>query len=668
MKLKFMKLQNYRQFEGIQRVNFETDSLADFSVVYGTNGGGKTTLLSAVLWAFHGEVRFIKSPSQLASSSLFSSEDAVHETAVSIGFEDSGIDFEVTRSQSFQLSNGVQIPLSSSEVSLVGPGGQKIEPAQREINKRLPLSLARFLLFPGEGLDGFFGSQRLADLQADVKKISKIGLYEETSNILLAAHSRLLNNLRTVADDQKLRLLSEQQLNASNSLESSKLVVERIYKEIQEKEKEIEETKLVGGVLDDDVLTKYNKLNNDIAEEYQELGRFKQLAENLFHEGAYVSFLDALPQALDDLANHPHLAQRSELNLRISDRQFAALRTAGVCICGKPLDVSDIDKLAMNADGISDELELGIEDLLVSSESSFKFDAFRNNYVNLLNLRIEKERQIYALEGERNGVLEQLGPNAQSQAIIRETLQRELADLTIAYESAQSAVLTAELEAKATLKKLTSAESDKSASASIQNQLKTLDRLRHKVAWLLEDERTRFMSQLHDEVSNIVKNLIASQIDVELADDLSIRVLAPGTSVELGLAEGESKAKPIAMAIALQRIASRMAEGLRIHNPNLTSEYPLLIDSAFGELGTGMRRRVVDELAKSGGQTVLLVSDTQAGGLIDYIPQGHLGRQVLLHAWRSKEGVDEVSDLGNLKVTWQSFGSTHDYTTIEELK
>ena len=53
MQLKTIKLLNFRQFYGNQKIDFSTDSEKNVTLIHAENGVGKTTLLNALLWCFY---------------------------------------------------------------------------------------------------------------------------------------------------------------------------------------------------------------------------------------------------------------------------------------------------------------------------------------------------------------------------------------------------------------------------------------------------------------------------------------------------------------------------------------------------------------------------------------------------------------------------------------
>jgi len=57
MKLLWLSVRNWRQFEGeAQKIEFASDPDRNVTVIHGANGSGKTALLNALTWAFHGHL------------------------------------------------------------------------------------------------------------------------------------------------------------------------------------------------------------------------------------------------------------------------------------------------------------------------------------------------------------------------------------------------------------------------------------------------------------------------------------------------------------------------------------------------------------------------------------------------------------------------------------
>ena len=61
MKIKSIEYQNFRNFEKRGKIYFDTDG--KITIVYGTNGDGKTTLHQLFQWILYGRVNFNRTTS-----------------------------------------------------------------------------------------------------------------------------------------------------------------------------------------------------------------------------------------------------------------------------------------------------------------------------------------------------------------------------------------------------------------------------------------------------------------------------------------------------------------------------------------------------------------------------------------------------------------------------
>ena len=55
MKILSLKMKNFRQFHGDQKIEFSTDENKNITLIHAENGVGKTALLNAIKWCFFEE-------------------------------------------------------------------------------------------------------------------------------------------------------------------------------------------------------------------------------------------------------------------------------------------------------------------------------------------------------------------------------------------------------------------------------------------------------------------------------------------------------------------------------------------------------------------------------------------------------------------------------------
>ena len=54
MLLKSLKMKDFRQFNGEQKIEFSADKDQNVTIIMGENGAGKTTFAQAFRWCFYG--------------------------------------------------------------------------------------------------------------------------------------------------------------------------------------------------------------------------------------------------------------------------------------------------------------------------------------------------------------------------------------------------------------------------------------------------------------------------------------------------------------------------------------------------------------------------------------------------------------------------------------
>ena len=101
MKLQRLEFNDFRLYQGHQEITFATDPKKNVTIVYGANGGGKTTLLNAFLWALFGtfsedvqQKNLIVNLDTWAATSV----GEFAEAKVILQFENEGMDYVLTRS------------------------------------------------------------------------------------------------------------------------------------------------------------------------------------------------------------------------------------------------------------------------------------------------------------------------------------------------------------------------------------------------------------------------------------------------------------------------------------------------------------------------------------------------------------------------------------------
>lgn len=102
MILKRLILNNFRQFKGKNIIDFSPIDDKHVTFIYASNGVGKTTLLSSIVWCLYGgdELEYVDQRDVFLNKSLFRSLDNFAEMIVeaTLIFEDRNKNYTVKRS------------------------------------------------------------------------------------------------------------------------------------------------------------------------------------------------------------------------------------------------------------------------------------------------------------------------------------------------------------------------------------------------------------------------------------------------------------------------------------------------------------------------------------------------------------------------------------------
>ena len=156
MKFNKITLKNFRQYKGVNEIEFSTDEKKNITVVYGPITTGKTTLLQSFNWVLYDRIN-LQNPTQIlnleVARELTPEEDA--EVFVELLLEDDDIDnkvYKFKRSVKYRFleNNGLTI-LSSSEKAYYKENDTWIDlnDYEEQVNKLLPSKLSNYFFFVG---------------------------------------------------------------------------------------------------------------------------------------------------------------------------------------------------------------------------------------------------------------------------------------------------------------------------------------------------------------------------------------------------------------------------------------------------------------------------------------------------------------------------------------
>jgi DNA sulfur modification protein DndD len=341
------------------------------------------------------------------------------------------------------------------------------------------------------------------------------------------------------------------------------------------------------------------------------------------------------------------------------------------CVCGhtiSDIERENIESLIHSHSEVDPSLGSNTNYRQLPSEFSYtslkvSLETYLNRLAHLRGILAEKKSQLASLLdnegnfGSRNSTFKEL--KAKQIAILE--LQGDAAGVSERIQQIEGSLKVNEL-------KLTSLIEKDSMQAKIAEDRESIVRVKDHLSKTLANYKTSFRDELTSELNALVKELIFDPVKVNLGEDFQFDLISIDSGQSFGGSGGQNKAKAMAMIIALYRIASRrISKGESINNNDVGS-FPLIIDSAFGELGLELRNRVAKEITREAGQSIFFVSETQAQGVVDSLGESSISSRTLLHSFVTGHGTNQVEPLIlGKKVTWITFNSDRKRTEIEDL-
>ena len=196
MKIKSIEAENFRNFKDNCFFEFPTDGR--MSIVYGTNGAGKTTFHQLIQWFIYGKVNFNKTASDIKYNLQTARDTSIDGTFKVLGqivFEhpnESGVieDFCIHRSQVYKKVSQTKIELRVDKFEItkkyVNDGKEdwhKVSGNPADvINKILPQGLSQYFFFDGETMIADIkekGSSSAKAIRKALFSIFDIDIYEQ---------------------------------------------------------------------------------------------------------------------------------------------------------------------------------------------------------------------------------------------------------------------------------------------------------------------------------------------------------------------------------------------------------------------------------------------------------------------------------------------------------
>lgn len=648
MLIKKIKIENFRQFVGIQEIEFSTDKEQNVTLVMGENGSGKTTLSQAFMWCLYGVTPGFAKKDELLSNLKQSDPGVMMKVSIEMIHEEST--FTLERSQLYHSGR-----LSSSHVRLdyfeAGESKQVFgERAIGKIQEILPQELSKYFFLTGENIDTMSSEIKMGKSKNFAEAVnSLLGLdYYKKSIKHLKEILKKYNNIQ-IPSAKELNNATEKLAVAEKKLDENSVDEKKLQDEIRKYGDEIFEIQIqlksmksAEGIQDEKESLEQQKteklkrleehLENAI-EEFSGVSNRMGMAPYFFSQAMYRKELETLNEILsippDDVPEKLH----ADLIDWIEHRHE--------CLCGAKVEegMENYDRLENYRKIIPPEsistLTRNEKEKIISNfrQGEKLFERFQTiqNYVEYFREEVEGlDKKIEELENK----LKNLDDTSE--------LQKRLSYLKESKENKRQA-LEGVLKRQAELNHSKSSyekERDEALQKSKEGQF--VLKCKDVVKWLADEFDKRYKTAEEDKRTELIaavkkafSKIYGDAFSIEIDSNYNIKTNPP-----LEKSTGQGMSIIFAFLAGLLSVIQNSHRNGTMKNDELDS-YPLVFDAPFSALDKKRISSICEVLPKVSSQIMIFVKDTDGE-----VAKKHLGSKIgKNYQINKKNGQDDFTEI-----------------------
>jgi DNA sulfur modification protein DndD len=623
MKILKLTLSNFGPYFGTQSLDLDVSDNAPIILVYGENERGKTSLLRAIRWCLYGEV--LNQGGTLMDEREFANYDArdrkePFDVFVEIEFEDQGVKSILKRWMKVKESDleEIRIETLSKGVDLRPNNGNPVaeKDIPEQISRMLHKDISDFFLFDGETLTRFEQRLRSADTSAALVRTS-------IEKVLgLPALQLLSRDIETLASEAN----KEVQRVAKKSAENEKVLkdIDATSIGIHNKQNDLVELRRIGKQLEDEKieLEKQLAMIDSIKDAYHERKSIRDTKSDLQRDISEIRdqikgriseswWAPAMPMLKEKAAAiDSMLAGNNQLLSEINDLQRKKLElqvqisTKKCSSCQQVVNDSQIHNAQREILEIEKKLESlptpisNLDDIAFTKRQLLEFleDGGVEERLRELDQDVlKRELRIDELSNKERALTEVLSGNTLDIAALESQYQR--ANDFIRESEREVEKKEYELtELKSQLRTLqNSLNRETTESNPVKQEAALLSSLEEALKDSLEGFRKSMREKVGEEASDIFTKLTTEPDynGLTITGKYYLEIVDSQKRIITRRSAGAEQIVAMSLIGALVRCAVRQG--------------PVIMDTPFGRLDTGHRRRILEWAPTIGTQVMLFV-------------------------------------------------------------
>lgn len=641
MKIKKLRYRNFRNFAKEGEIDFDING--KMTIIYGTNGDGKTTLHQLFQWILYERVNFNKTTSSnklynLEIGSLLTPECSMFVWG-EIEFEHNRDEYLVRREwEYYKQRNGDIIHKLDGDSfyvqkKTVDSDWKMTEDPEAIIEEVLPSGLSPYFFFDGETMIADLkirGTDSAKTLRTALYSIFELEVYEnalrdigntkKSSTVLGHLEKLRLDALKKIATEEKQKLYIKEIRILSDKLEiietENKVFAERIL-EYNKRIKEISEQ--IGTNKSKKQLENSRALLiKNIEKEKENIKKIMlSFGSEIVDNYSYLLITEVVKDARKRLYLQvqdeeqkliPGLSKELLINLLKNEKY-------NCCICGNTIGRDETLKFEEWKSYFPPASYKSTYDKFTRNAIKFSGKYNENSLILYFQDILAAKTNIRELEEQIADIDKELGGAANIDALIDERRRLERDIISIKEKNSENDKLIGDFEHQKTIRirKTSSIERAGGEVEKYEYRIALMEEVVKRLKNLLIDETKEYSDMLKLEIQNLIDIMLTSRREVFLNEDFQLQVTDSYGD--------ESKSEGQFAVISFAYIGG-ILKVLKSHEKLAGKEYPLILDGPFSKLDEEQKSNVVNEIPKYAPQVIIFSKDP----LNDYVRKDNIGK------------------------------------------
>jgi DNA sulfur modification protein DndD len=676
MKLLTIKLHNFRQFYGLQTIEFATDPIKNVTLFHAENGVGKTTLLNAILWCFFGSAgvteKFEKSDDILSYQATAEKQTQAH---VDVTFEHEGHIYTVTRRLSVQNGGRSEDAIRAYEIQKDG-NTESLHAPDAFISSVVPMDMAHHFFFDGEHAETFASTGNFRQVGEAIRNMLGSTVADCAIEDLKYAARYFGDSLAELPGDDRIRQISADLQEKQQHLETCKTA------------KQGEEENLI--VLNEQIALIDEQLSDtraakDLQTRRQELEGQLRSANTALAEAERGTVRWIGRQAINVVAGRLsaetlHFIDEEKLRGKVpspyNEDLVTTLLSEQRCICGRPLEpgsecfrnIQNLLRKAGNAEVQNRVVRVRgyLGELKVKKSNAPKdLQRLQKAYAAAYQNSKRAEQQLNELSQKLSSIdFEEIAEKEHARKDLvakRDSTNKEIGQTTLKINIYEKSIENLTHEQKRLA--LSSAKATR-----LLNRKTLAERAADLLKLLLNNHEEQAKRTIADEVNNILGTTARRNYQFAFGSGFSFDLTYAHNGRTVPRSSGENQLLSLAFIAALIKFCRdrSLTKDDPLLIPGIVA--PLVLDSPFGQLDSMYRVDTAAFIASMAEQVALFVSSSQGSPDVLDILSPRVGKEyVLISENRAPRNGkrSEILTLNGHEYETSLFGCEKDMTRIE---